>query len=216
MISTEDERKLKSLNTNIKTAVVPAGVMSNLLTLQKGEVECGSIGFLGSLDWFPNLDGISWFIKSVMPKLVEKRPDIKLYLYGGGVPNDFYIPHSLENNIFIKGFVDEIWSEILSKELVVVPLRIGGGIRVKILELLAAGQNVITSAIGAEGIPVENEKHLLIANSAMEFVNKIDQFLSNRFDNSAMIKNGKELIASNYTWEIIAEKFERLYSSLIK
>jgi len=78
-----------------------------------------------------------------------------------------------------------------------VPLRIGGGIRVKILELLAAGQNVITSAIGAEGIPVENEKHLLIANSAMEFVNKIDQFLSNRFDNSAMIKNGKELIASN-------------------
>ena len=214
MISAHDELKLKSLNQNVRTKVIPAGVMPELLRLEKSRVEEESIAFLGSLEWFPNLDGISWFIESVMPMLKEVRPNIKLYLYGGGVPNNFFIPSFLRENIIVKGFVDDIWNEILKTELVIVPLRVGSGIRVKILELLAAGQNIVASSIAAEGIPVENEKHILIADSAMEFTDKIDRFLNHRFDNAAMIRNGKELIASNFTWERIAEQFEQLYMSL--
>lgn len=216
MMSEEDEQKLLALNPNVKSLVIPAGVEKSLLELQTGDKEKFSLVHIGSLDWYPNLDGIQWFVSEILPLVVRNIPDVKLYLYGGGNSSNLKLDDKIKTHIVLKGFVEDIWSEISNKELAIVPLRIGGGIRVKILEMLAAGINILTTSLGAEGIPVNDNKHLLIADSSQHFAERIIDFMNGKFDSNQISLNGKQLIKDNYVWEKIAEEFEISYKGLIE
>lgn len=215
MMSEEDEKQLKLLNPVVKTIVIPLGVEKDLLNIFRSEPEPYSLAHIGSLQWYPNKEGLNWFLKDIFPIVIEKFPSAKLYLYGDGVPENFTLPENVRENVIIKGFVDDIWEELKDKSLAVIPLRIGGGIRVKILEMLAAGINIITTSIGKEGLAVDDNKELLIADSAGEFAEKIINSFENKFDSSGISRSGKSFIAENYLWENIAKKFEQTYLDLI-
>lgn len=210
MITPEDETEILKLNKRINSTIIPAGVDEKLLSLKKDKPEPFSIFFIGSLEWLPNADSIKWFLDDIFPKVVEKIPEIKLFVYGKK-SESLFVADNLKNNVRIEGYVDDIWKKIMDKELAIVPLRIGGGMRIKIVELLAAGQNVIATSIGAEGIPVENEKHLLVADDADSFANTIINFFNNKYDKEKMIANSKKFIEEKFTWSIMAEKFEKVY-----
>lgn len=215
MMSIDDEKRLLELNPQAKTEVIPLGVDSELLNIPISEKKQHTLVHIGALDWYPNLDGIKWFLNNVFPEVLKKYPDTLLHLYGK-IPENFIVLEKVRNNVVMKGFVEDIWEEVKDASLAIVPLRIGSGIRVKILELLAAGINIITTSLGKEGIPVEDESELLIADSPLEFSNKIVNFLGGKYDGCKMAEKGKSLIDQNYKWEIIAEKFERTYLELIK
>jgi glycosyltransferase involved in cell wall biosynthesis len=214
MMSYQDEEKLKQLNQNVRTEVIPLGVDEELFNLERESVEPYSLFHIGSLSWYPNLDGITWFINKIFPTIIARCPNCKLYLYGGGIPKNFRYDAKLESNIVIKGFVQDIWKEINSKQLAIVPLRIGGGIRVKILELLAAGHYVISTKIGAEGIPVEDGKNVIIADTNEEFTEKILSFFESK-SISFMNDSGRDLIQKNYSWGAVAGKLDSLYQKLL-
>lgn len=215
MMSEEDKAKLLQPNPKAKCTVVPLGVDEELFHLEKVTPEPFSLFHIGSLNWYPNMDGILWFINEVFPQIVNRRPESKLYLYGGGVPKYFQVDEKIKSNVVIKGFVEDIWQEISNKQLAIVPLRIGGGIRVKILELLAVGHNIISTKIGAEGIPVENGKNIILADSKEEFIEKILLFFESQ---SSLLLNvaGRELIRENYSWNTIAQSLDTLYKNLIR
>jgi len=117
-----------------------------------------------------------------LPLIVERKNEVKFHLYGGGDKKKLMIPESVKNNIIIEGFIDDIWGSVLNKSLAIVPLRIGSGIRVKILEMLAAGENIISTSIGAEGIPLEKNHHLLIEDEPRKFAETILKFLNGEYD----------------------------------
>lgn len=215
MITKKDEDDLLELNTKIKTTVIPAGVEKSLLSIQQKVKEPYSIFHIGKLDWFPNIDALRFFINDVLPFLVKKQPKIKFYIYGGKLPENFDIPEEVKNHIIQKGYVDNLWTDIADKQLAVIPLRIGSGMRLKIVELLAAGHNILTTSIGCEGINVEDEKHLLIANQKEEFAIKVIDFFNGKFDSEQMIRNGRTLIEEQYLWEKIAERFEQTFEKLV-
>lgn len=215
MMSKEDENRLKKLNPNAKTKVIPLGIDKELLNINRTESEKYSLVHVGSLDWYPNYDGLKWFINKVFPLIVNKIKGVKLYLYGGGITQKFYFPESIKGNIIVKGFVNNIWDDVKDKSLAVVPLRIGSGIRVKILEMLASGINVITTSLGKEGIPAEDGKELLIADTEEQFVEKIVDYFQGKYNQDLLTENGKKLIHENYLWDIIAGKFEQTYKELI-
>ena len=94
-----------------------------------------SMFHMGPLDWLPNKDGLEWFLAQIFPKVISKIPNAKLYIYSAG-GDQLRIDKSLRKNIILEGYVDNIWEEVKDKELLIVPLRIGSGIRVKIIEML--------------------------------------------------------------------------------
>ncbi|MEW6196624.1 MAG: glycosyltransferase family 4 protein [Bacteroidota bacterium] len=215
MMNGEDSRGLQSLNPYIKCSVIPLGVEKELLSLKNSEEEKLSIAHIGSLNWYPNLDGFLWFVDNIFPSIVDKKPGAKLYIYGSDLPKKIRIREDVRNNIIVKGFVGDVWNELANKALVVIPLRIGSGIRVKILELLAAGKFVVTTSIGKEGIPAINKKELLIADNEMDFVKDILDCFDHKYNTQEITSNGRKLVEENYLWEIIARRFEILYSELV-
>lgn len=215
MVTKSDEERLLSFNKRIKSSVIPVGVDSQLLKFSKNDIEEYSLVHIGHLDWIPNYDGLTWFIKDILPGIISVQPKIKLYIYCGSKTTLFKVPENVKNNVEVVDFVENIWQELNNKALAIVPLRIGSGIRVKILEMLAIGQNIITTSLGKEGIEANDKEHLLIADSKDEFIEKILQYFSNKFENEKMSRTGKELISQRYTWEIIGEKFENLFVELL-
>ncbi|MHB1688825.1 MAG: glycosyltransferase family 4 protein [Ignavibacteriaceae bacterium] len=215
MITSKDEQRLKELNPKVKTSMIGAGVDKELLDIKKKNILPYSIFHIGSLEWLPNYDGLMWYLEEIFPTIVAYQPKVKFFIYGIGAEK-LRIPASLQNNIIKVGYVKDLWNEILDKQLAVVPLRIGGGIRVKIIEMLGIGQNIISTSIGKEGIDADNKKHLLIADSAKDFINKTIAYFNNEYDSAQFSLNAKQLIKEKYTWEKIAEQFENEYSSLLK
>ena len=215
LMSKEDEQKLLALNPNVSSKVIPVGVEKSLLELNTMTKEKFSLVHIGSVNWYPNLDGIQWFVGKIFPLVIEEIPEIKLYLYGSDSSN-IKLDYKIKSHIVLKGFVEDIWSEISNKELAIVPLRIGSGIRVKILEMLAAGINILTTSLGAEGIPVDDNKHLLIADSPERFAERIVDYMKGKFDSNQISVNGRQLIKDNFVWEKIAEEFEISYKRLVK
>lgn len=216
VMSNEDEKRLKNLNPNTKTKVIPLGIDKELLSIERVEPEKYSLVHVGSLEWYPNYDGLKWFVNRIFPLIVDKFGETKLYLYGGGLSRNFYFPDSIKGNIIVKGFVKNIWEDVKDKSLAVVPLRIGSGIRVKILETLASGLNVITTSLGKEGIPAEDGKELLIADDEKQFAEKIINYFNGQYEEQILSENGKRLIQKKYLWKNIAEQFELTYKELIK
>jgi glycosyltransferase involved in cell wall biosynthesis len=216
MMSDEDENRLLELNPLAKTKVIPLGIDKELLEIEREATEKFSLVHVGSLEWYPNYDGLKWFINNVFPLIVDKFKETKLYLYGGGVTKNFYFSESIKDNIIVKGFVTNIWDDVKNKSLAVVPLRIGSGIRVKILEMLATGLNVITTSLGKEGLPVKDEEELLIADDENEFARKIIDYFNGQFDSKKLSLNGKQLIRKKYLWEEVAEQFESTYKELLR
>ncbi len=213
-VSGQDAKAVKEMNPKVEAVAIPVGVESELLKMSHNKKEPYSLFHIGSLNWFPNYDGISWFLEEIFPDVVKSFPEVRLYLYGGGIPNGFVIDQSIKSNVVIMGFVDNIWQSINDKFLAIVPLRIGGGIRVKILELMAAGHNIISTSLGAEGIPVEDGKDILIADSASEFLGKIKECFTGKYKLELMSENARKLISKNYTWETVAEMYEQEYKRL--
>lgn len=215
MITDLDEERLLRFDGDIKTAHISSGVDSSLLLMNRSEIEPFSIAHIGHLDWYPNYDSLRWFLDEIFPQIVRRIPDAKLYVYGGGEPKDFKVPNELSSNVIVKGYVKDIWEELSTKSLAVVPLRIGSGIRIKILEMLSFGLNIVTTKIGKEGINAVAGRDLLVADSKEDFYHTIIDFFSEKYNANEMVTNGKRLIKNEYTWERIAEKFERLYEGLI-
>jgi glycosyltransferase involved in cell wall biosynthesis len=214
MVSGEDEKSLLEMNPKVKTTSIGVGVNSNSLNFIKKETIPYSIFHLGSLEWFPNHEGLKWYLEEIFPLILKEIPEVKLYLYGKGTEK-VKISDNISSNIINVGYVQNVWAEIADKQLAIVPLRIGSGIRVKIIEMLGIGQNILSTSIGKEGIDVEDGKEIIIADSAQEFITKTISYFNHVYNSEQLSKNAKNKIREKYTWEKIAEQFENEYKKLI-
>ncbi len=210
MVTEEDEKSILNYNPRIKTKVIPIGVDKKIFDMRKSDIIPYSIFHIGSLEWQPNYDGLLWFIKNVYPTIVEKFPMTKLYVYSKGTER-LKISNKQKENIIIRGYVDNIWEEVLDKQVLIVPLSVGSGMRVKIVEMLAAGQLIVSTSIGKEGIDISDGKHIFIADSCETFIQKIIDIFENRINIDSIIRNGKNIIKEKYSWEKIAEDIEIEY-----
>ena len=214
MVSKEDEKSLLNLNPNIKTKVIPIGVDKKIFSWHKSEDIPFSIFHIGALDWQPNYDGLLWILNEVLPKVVDAYPNSKLYVYGRG-GDRLNISKNIKNNVIIEGYVDNIWDEVKDKQILLVPLRVGSGMRVKIIEMLGAGHLIISTSIGKEGIDVKDGEHIFIADNSETFVNKIMDIFEKRINFESISKSARNIIKQKYGWENIAVDIETEYLNSI-
>jgi glycosyltransferase involved in cell wall biosynthesis len=211
-ISEVDERKLSGLVPGVKSFVVPAGVDLTQFVPRSAFVG-DRILFLSSYDWLPNIDSLTFFVKEILPILHSKSPHLKTIVAGKATER---IPrNSLDSSFEIKGYVKDFNEFSSMASIAVIPLRVGSGIRIKLLELMALGMAIVSTSLGAEGIEVENGKHLLLADTPDEFADRIACLASSPSLCNELGANARELVAEKYTWDLVGNKLMDAYQTIL-
>ncbi|MDR1724894.1 MAG: glycosyltransferase family 4 protein [Bacteroidales bacterium] len=166
---------------------------------------------IGSMDYFPNLQGIQWFLKSVWHNVISLSPDAKLVLAGRNMP--LWLRDYNEQNVEIAGEITDSTLFMQRHSIMVVPLLSGSGVRIKIIEAMSLGKCVIATSIAAEGIPYTDNENIIIANTPLEFANAVAKCFSDKKFIQHIETNAVKLVDANYNINTIAEKLLTLYQS---
>jgi glycosyltransferase involved in cell wall biosynthesis len=201
-VSEPDALALGNLGARDVT-VVPNGVDLDQFRPSDPSAPEDLLVFTGSMDWRPNQDGIRWYLEEVHP-LLQGRVDTPLVVVGRNPPT-WLSPDQLPPDVQVTGTVPDVRPYLDRAAVFVVPLRAGGGSRLKILEALAAGKAVVSTTVGAEGLDLENGKHLVLADTPEEFATAVEELCSDRDRARALGKAGRLRMEERYGWDAIAE-----------
>ena len=191
---------------------LPFGVNPDAYYNLPETVEFPSLFSLGSMNWIPNQEGIRWFLEQVWPDVHAEFPGLKYYLAGREMPEWM---RSLEQpNVIVLGEVEDSRAFLASKSIMIVPLFSGSGIRVKIIEGMAAGKTIISTTIGAEGIGYTSRENILIADAPCEFFEMISICVTNRLLCDKIGTQARMLIRNVYNPEILVQKMVAFYQQL--
>jgi len=194
------------ISANCNAGIVPFGISEP----ETREINSEAQGFyhLGSMDWMPNVEGVEWFLKYVVPILEKKAPEIRIDIAGRNMPERFLNFKSPVVNII--GEVDDALIFAAKHATLVVPLFSGSGIRIKIIEAMSLGKAVISTSIGAEGILAENGKHIFIADDPQSFARYMMKLDSEPETIANIGANAKKLIITNHNYQAVLSAFDKL------
>ena len=168
------------------------------------------IMYFGKMAYPANAEAACDFSNNVFLEILKTLPEAKLYIVGKDpLPKVKQLGERFGNNIVITGTVDSVEPYYEKASVVVVPLRHGGGVKVKVLEALGHGKLIITTRKGIEGTDFIADKHLVVANDDADFANKCIGVLTNPNSYENIRKGGYEYVKDNYTWQAIIEAFEQ-------
>lgn len=194
-------------------SVVPIAVDTQQLQPIKRKPDSRNIVTLGTLHYPPNADGIRWFFNEVFPLIRQHVPDVTLTIIGKNPPQDFLdLAEQNPNVIKVTGYVPELVSYLEQSALMVVPVRAGGGMRVRILEAFAYGMPVVTTTIGLEGINAVLEKEVLVSDTVTDFSDRVVELLENVDLQERLSVNGRHLAESKYDWQVILKDLGKVYA----
>ncbi len=196
-ISQKDLDTFRKLGYNKAGLVTPIGLDNTAYKADnrsyKKEI---SLSFIGSLDWMPNLEGLKWFLDNVWDNLLAKYPNLKLHVAGRNTPATLI--NAKYKNVKVYGEVNDAKKFINRHTVMIVPLLSGSGMRAKILEGMALGKVVLTTQLGLEGINAKHKEHVLVADTAQEFIEALDYCYRSNGSLSNMGKNAQNLVFSEY------------------
>lgn len=164
--------------------------------------------FTGSMDWLPNEDGMVFFVNDVLPHIRRVYPDVTLSIIGRA-PTPAVQRLADRAGITVTGRVDDVRPHVGAGTVYVVPLRIGGGTRLKIFEAMAMGKAVVSTTIGAEGLPVTPGQDILIADEPEAFAGAVVALLRDAGMRARIESEGRRLVVERYDWSAVAGDFER-------
>lgn len=171
---------------------------------------------LGTMFWPPNVEGVLWFARAVLPLIIRELPDVRFIIAGKNPPKAVMdLVHSdneVASNIEVTGFIPDAGSVIAQSKVFVVPLLAGGGMRVKILDAWLWGIPLVSTGIGAEGIDINPGKDILIADDPSEFAQHVITVLKDPVFAAQMVKNGRQTVETHYNWRTTYPMIEQVYS----
>ncbi len=215
MLLTTSETDLKLLRQHVENVpgfVVPNGVDSTFFTPSDRQEEPFSMVFTGMMGYTPNHDGMLWFLDEIFPRILRKKPEAKVYIVGNRPPEALKKRRS--DNIVVTGFVDDVRPYVWKSAIFVVPLRMGSGTRLKVVEALAMKKPVVSTSIGCEGIDVEHGKSILIEDDPAEFASAVVTLMEEKELALRLSRAGYKLVQSTYDWSVVGQNLLDLYKPL--
>ncbi|MCB0700130.1 MAG: glycosyltransferase [Chitinophagales bacterium] len=201
----DDKTVRKSVNGKVRTHVVPYTIDTQQEPIHHQEKAVGY--HIGAMDWLPNEEGINWFITDVWNEIRKTSPDFEFYFAGRHMPE--YLKNINENSLHCVGEVDDANAFISDKKILIVPIRSGGGIRVKVLEAMAQNKVVVSTSIGMQGIEAKDKVHYLQANDAQEFAVAISWVLNNDEKARTIAENALHLIRTQYSTKPVYQGLQK-------
>jgi glycosyltransferase involved in cell wall biosynthesis len=214
--SVRDQEMLLSDEPTAHTAVVPNGVdldffrVSPLLAQRNPQ----TLLFFGAIDYYPNTDAMLFFLHDVLPELVKRYRHLRMCIVGRRPPESIVAQKTAD--VEVTGVVEDVRPWLDRAEVVVVPLRIGGGTRLKILEAMSMGKAVVSTTLGAEGLDVIPERDLLIADDAATFVTQIGRLLDHPALRERIGDSARKVVSARYSWKGAVEDLSAFYGELFE
>ena len=214
--SQQERANVLSIAPNYRrVVVVPNGVDLDWYKGDFGAPEPGTLVFPGALTYSANFDAIAFFLHQVFPLIKARRPGAILRITGktNGVLVD-RLP--LDESVILTGYLDDVRPTVAQSWACVVPLRVGGGTRLKVLEAMALGTPVVSTSKGAEGLEVTPGEDILIADEPTEFADAVLRLLDDPALRAKLAANGRRLVRERYGWEQIGKKLDQLLHQVVR
>ncbi|MGD2205414.1 MAG: glycosyltransferase [Anaerolineae bacterium] len=215
-VSETDAKALRRLAPGLEPAVVPNGVDMTFYTAKVRPLAEGpneqDVVFTGKMDFRPNVDAVLWFTHEVLPLIRRESPKTRLWVVGKD-PHPRLTSLAGDPAVALTGWVEDVRPYIAESGVYVIPLRIGGGTRLKVLEAMAMGQAIVSTALGCEGFDLAPDQELVIANAPAEFASAVLALLRDRERRERLGRAARRFAGSRYDWRIIVPKLERVYET---
>jgi len=204
LCSQEDADTLRARHGALDCAVVPSGFDPEAFRPERCERARARLVFLGSMNYGPNVEAVLSFVREILPRIRAVRPEIELAIVGGDpVPE---VRALASESVLVTGRVPLVQPHLQGASALVVPLRIGGGTRLKIVEALALGTPVVSTTVGAQGLGLAHEKHLLVADDAGDFAAATLRILDDPGEAGRMGERGRAHVHEHFRWEVLGRE----------
>jgi sugar transferase (PEP-CTERM/EpsH1 system associated) len=198
-----------------KLTVIPTGVDVDYFQPMLVEEAANSLVFIGSMDWLPNEDAILYFVDSILPLIKQQCPEVSLEVVGRNPSRKLQALVEREKSIRLTGRVEDVRPFVARGSICIVPLRIGGGTRLKIFEAMAMSKAVVSTSVGAEGLPVRTGKNILLADTSHDFACCVVSLLRDPNARKRLGESARLLLQEKYSWSRVAESFARTLHDVI-
>jgi sugar transferase (PEP-CTERM/EpsH1 system associated) len=208
-VSESDRDAFASVADPAKLTAIPTGVDVEYFQPLLIDETPHSLVFTGSMDWLPNEDAIFYFLDEIFPAIIQKLPDVVLEVVGRKPSRKLQARAEQEKNVTLTGWVEDIRPYLARAAVCIVPLRIGGGTRLKIFEAMAMAKAVISTSVGAEGLPVSSGGNIFLADTPKDFADRAIALLQNPSERRRIGTSARAMVQENYGWSQIAESFSQ-------
>jgi sugar transferase (PEP-CTERM/EpsH1 system associated) len=212
-VSEADQRLLKRANPRLRVDVIPNGVDIQKYQPLPAENASSALLFIGNMGYPPCVDAVLYFCREIFPHIRRKIGAAELWIVGRDPRSE--VLQFNGDRVHVTGRVDDVIPYYRQSAACVVPLRAGGGTRLKILEAMALGRPVVSTTIGCEGLEVVDGEHLLIADSPDQFAEKTVRLLTDRQLYQHISTNGRQLVETRYDWDKIAGRLMEVYAEIL-
>lgn len=213
-ITDYDKKLFEQLGIKTKAVVSPTGIVLDRYAINRSLTNTNAVFHLASMDWMPNTEAVDWFLDKVWPKYLKTENNLQFTLAGRFMP-DSYLKRN-EGNLKVIGSIDDNIQFYNEHEIMIVPLQSGSGMRIKIIEGMAMGKVIVSTSIGAEGIPVTHNENIIIANTPEEFANAIKNLTSNQELKTKIGNNTRKFIEDYFENTKLTFELLKFYESLAK
>ena len=212
-VSEADAAMMRKLYAAPRVMAVPTGVDVSFFRPTVESQPSTDLVFVGSMDWMPNVDGVVWLVQEVLPLIRKKLPGCTLAVVGRTPGREVTELAERHPGIRITGTVPDVRPWLWESKVSIVPLRIGGGTRLKIYEAMAAGTAVVSTTVGAEGLNISPGENILIADEPGAFADACVRLISDAVERRRLARAAAELVETQHSWEAAAVEFERALSN---
>lgn len=214
LVSFVDKRFMENSYPKLKLEAIPIGVDLEYFKPQVTKENFPTLIFVGDMSYTPNEEAMIYFCYKILPLVEKIYSQIKLYIVGRNVTNKVKKVVGNKKNIIITGFVEDVRIFISKATVFICPLKIGTGIKNKLLEAMAMGKPIVSSSIGVEGINVISGKNIMVADEPKEFADAVIKLLENRNIRNTMGINARKVVEKDHNWESLAMKIDEIYHEL--
>ena len=213
MVSRNDEGELKAMSPSVLTDVVPNGVDTEYFTVRDDEQEC-SVIYTGGMNMFANKDAIVHLIYDIWPRVQASLPNAVFNIIGQDPTDEIIAISKKDKSINLLGYVDDIRPHVAKSSVYVVPLRVGGGTRLKVLDALSQGKAIVSTSVGCEGIEVTHGENIYIEDNDDLFADRVIELLNDKTLRSKLGCKARSLAESKYAWSSIALTLNKAYHTV--
>lgn len=202
-----DSERLREVIPGARTVVIPNGVDCDYFRSEDRPVRPRSLVFVGTMNWYPNVEAMMYFLREIWPGLKARVPDVTLDIAGSNPPESLVQLACALPDVTVHGYLPDVRPLIDSSAVFVCPIRDGGGTKLKILDAFAMGKCVIAHPIACEGIEVTAGKDVVLASTPEEFIREIESILDDDSKRGAMARAARRLVETRYSYQEIGVRF---------
>jgi glycosyltransferase involved in cell wall biosynthesis len=213
--SEDDAAAIHALNPTVPITVIGNGVDLEYFSPLEEFTGPPTLLYLGTMHYYPNIDAVHYFFQKIHPHLLKFVPGVQVQIVGHEPPSEIRAWERVPG-VKIVGSVPDPRPYLAQSTAMIVPLRLGSGTRLKILESLAAARSVVSTSVGAEGLRLRDGEHILLADDPLLFAKQTAALLSDRGLRQRLVAAARPVVAALYSWRVLGERYEALCRSIVE